>query len=382
MNLSKPLKFNERWRFFVEYLEIRETKRNRIDDIFYHWYFRVLWASASVLVIFFGVSHSGVKGLIHSTTIVASLWWLFYFLDKEILLRSRSIRKWLAFLMATVRLSRTELDLFKSTLEKSIFAFKNRRLIWLIVGMSLFLLPDKGSYDAKILFLLIVIGFVYIGIFLRVISPIFSAFCNEMVTAMSAKRVLSLIALQEFGGLIVVTGSLIVVNIIYLTVSADHETSRIMNFERCYSYFLFTTCIYFFSQSIPVVVSLIAPALVLEAKLSSIFWITITIISVFLGVAGISVIQVFVITFAAIVFWNIFIFIYQKDLTPKLGQVVKFLLVSILSLAVTSIVSFFFEVTYDKLGLINAPFTAFCILLMCVVWVDSMAFGLISSFEQ
>ena len=385
VNLSKPLKFNDRWLFCVEYLELRDAMRKKTIIIFDKnatgdiWNLRVLLILFSSLVICGGAYHSGIRGFIHGVAFIASLWWLFYFLGCEILLSPRLTRKWLAFLMAFVRLSRDELDLLKASLPKATFAFKNRSKLFILTGAGMFFLASR-DVEPLIVILYVVCGFCYIELTTRVLRPILNSYRCGKITAISAKRLLSLYAWQELGGLMGAAISLIVIKTIYLMISSDHEIEVLMNFRRCYSYFFLAANIYFFSQAVPVLISLVAPALTLETKSSGIFYIITTIGLVILGNVGFTVIQVFVVAFAAMVFWNMFVFYSQRMLKVRLCPIIKALLMLILSLGVATTGSFSLELAFIKLGVATNVGVSFCILLTCVVWVDYVVFGVISSF--
>jgi len=194
VNLSKPLKFNDRWLFCVEYLKHRDAElkktiiifdKNATGDI---WNLRVLLIMFASLVICGGAYFSGIRGFIHGTTFIASLWWLFYFLGCEILLRPLLVRKWLAFLMAFVRLSRDELDLVKASLPKAVFAFKHRSKLFIMTGAGMFFLAN-GKVEPFIVITYVVFGFCYIWLIARVLRPIlrllplwkdYSDFCQKV----------------------------------------------------------------------------------------------------------------------------------------------------------------------------------------------------------
>lgn len=187
-------------------------------------------------------------------------------------------------------------------------------------------------------------------------------------------------AWKRLAGLLVAVISLIIIQTIFL-MGTGHKASVMLNIERCYQYFLVAAIVYFFSQAIPVLVSLIAPAFMLNKKASGIFIVLTTIGLVIMGVVGFSILEVFLIGFAANIFWNMYTFFSQKLLAFKFGGVLKSLLVSISCLGIASVGLYFFELAFKRLGIITTAGVSFCILLTCAVWIDCVVFGLISSFE-
>lgn len=387
LNLSKPLEFGERWLLCAEYLKHRETMRKTNDeicnDMFLLWFLRLVWPIASAIVICAGASSDGFKGFLHSTAFIGSLWWLFYFLHRETLLNTQLTRKWFAFLMASVRLSKNEFELFQSNLAKSVYALKKRPLMFFFTYIGMFFVADwhSGTFNSLIVIMYITIGLVHVYLSVSTIEPFLSAYCCGKITAVAAKRLISLVAWQDLGGLLAAVISLTVIQTIYLMTGFDHELAVSLDIGGCYHYFLLAAIAYFFSQAIPVLVSLIAPALTLNKRSSGIFCIITTIGLVIMVIVGFTVFQVFVVAFAATVFWNMYVFFSQNLLAFKFGPALKSFLVSFLGLGFASIGSYFFELTFNRLGISTTAGVSFFILLTCAVWIDCVAFGLLSSFE-
>ncbi len=372
---SKHLAFNERWYLCIEYLKHHKAKYDTKDGRF----FCFGWFFLSALIIFVGTSNSGFKGFIHSTSFIGSLWWLFYFLCRESLFNTQLTRQWLAYLMASIRLSKNEFDLFETNLDKSVYALQNQPYILFITYGGIILFANQS--DISLIFIYVMTGLVHAYFSLSLIKPFLNAYSKGQITAVTTKRLISLVAWQKLGGVLTAAVSLIIIQTLFLLVGLNHQEAVSLDTERCYQYFMIAVIVYFLSQVIPVIVSLIVPAFILNKGASAIFLVLATIGLVILGTIGLSTQKVFLVGFIATIFWNIYTFFSQKILAFKFGAVLKSLLVSVPCLGITSVGLYFFELAFRQLGLAETSVITFCIFLTCSVWIDCVVFGFVSSFE-
>ena len=225
------------------------------------------------------------------------------------------------------------------------------------------------------------VGLVHAYLSLSLIKPFLNAYSKGQITAVTTKRLISLVAWQELGGVLTAVVSLIVIQILFLLVGLNHQEAASLDTERCYQYFMIAAIVYFISQVIPVLVFLIAPAFILNKGVNFIFLVIVTIGLVILVAVGVSAQQVFLVGFIATIFWNIYTFFSQKILAFKFGPVLKSLLVSVPCFCITSVGLYFFELVFRQLGLAETSVITFCVFLTCSVWIDCVVFGLVSSLE-
>lgn len=380
----QPYTFSQRLQNCIEYFEHRETMRNttyslfgKIDP-FNAWILRILISTISLAAIWVGASESGAKGLFHAISIIASLFWLFYFIPRDLALRPQKIRHCLSFVMAIVRFSTNEFIIFKSCLPTTTYAYRNRPILVLFAFCGVFLLASN-KMNFVIIAILIFALVVFIDLYVSIMKPVFSSYRSGQTSAASVKIILSLFAMQEFANIAMAVMSLVAIKLIFLALSNDYVAAMQLDLDGCFEYFLIAANIYIIYHTVPVLVFFFAPAILLKKEKCGFFYLSITLVSVLLSTIGISGISIFIFALAAVVLSNVFAFFSRDLLIVRAITIVKSIILLILCLAVSAIGLFVFDLGLVKLNVSHTFVITFCILLAGTVWIDSIVFGLIGS---
>lgn len=376
------LNYYKRYLLCLKYLKQRESVRKNSEDIIGKkdtidtWIIRILLIALSSAVILVGAQEDGLKGFIHGTSIVGSLFLVFYLLPREVLLRPYAIRKCLALLMASVRFTEEEFELLILSLPKTSTAVRSRPFLILILAASILLLAYKTILG---IVGLLIGGWLAYYLYRGIIRSFFDPYRNGKISAVSAKRLLTLHSWQELGGLFAAVFCAITIHLFFKVLSIDNQFASTMNIKDCYLYFNIALHIYFISKLIPIIISFAAPSYIIIGELSALFYVFITLMSVFFGTVGFNAIKILIIATIATFSFNMLVFYSMEILKPKLWPLIKSVFISIVAFCVSSICIFSLDFIFQKLKFSNNYIVTFCVFFAIVAWTDTIVFGMLST---